>query len=64
MERKIGETFDYNGKMLEVVEGIGCEGCYFQYVGSLCSYPDVKNTTGLCSLARNDGKNVIFKEIE
>ena len=47
MERKIGETFDYNGKKLEVVEGIGCAGCYFPYVGSLCSYPDVKNATGI-----------------
>ena len=64
MERKIGETFDYKGKRLEVVEGIGCAGCYFPYVGSLCSYPDVKNIIGLCSEARKDGKNVIFKEVE
>lgn len=29
MERQIGEMFEYNGIMLEVVEGESCRNCYF-----------------------------------
>ena len=32
MERKIGEVFKYRGVMLKVVEGKGCNGCYFTQI--------------------------------
>ena len=60
MERKIGERFNCDGVMLEVVEHNGCEGCYF-------SQPDcarVFKTTHACSIYRADGKSVIFKKVD
>lgn len=29
MERAIGDIFDYEGVTLEVIEHVGCNGCYF-----------------------------------
>ena len=65
--RPIGEKFDYEGDMLEVAmmkNGL-CKGCYF-YGGYInCKNREVRNTIGYCSpFSRNDGKNVIFKDVE
>ena len=61
MERKIGETFEYEGHKLRVVEGgiDKCDECFFynidcisnKYVGCFCSGD-----------SRTDKKNVIFME--
>ena len=66
MERKIGERFDFGGVTLEVVDWKEhCKGCYF-YGGYInCQNREVRNTIGYCSpFSRNDGKNVIFKDVE
>lgn len=58
MERKIGERFDYNGVTLEVVNQIGCEGCYF-YTLVMCD-----KSLGKCyDMDRSDKQSVIFKEV-
>ena len=59
MERKIGETFEFVGVPLEVVEHIGCKGCYFNYLACEMFW----NTRGSCS-RRTDKKSVIFKSIQ
>ena len=61
MERKIGETFTYNGKTYQVVEGITCEGCIFMENGHCFS---ISKLLGLCSNTnRTDKTSVIFKKI-
>ena len=58
MERKVGERFDYNGVTLEVVNQIGCEGCYF-YTLVKCD-----KFVGECyHMDRTDKKPVIFKAV-
>ena len=57
----IGETFDYNGTKLKVVEetseSFHCSGCYFNLSHEGCS-------SYLCSSGmREDGKEVIFKSV-
>lgn len=61
-ERKIGEVFDYDGKKLRVEEFKSyCVGCFFD---GQCS-KTIKETTGACgSSIREDGKNVIFAEVQ
>lgn len=61
IERKIGETFDYNGRKLKVIESKsnGCDGCFFDEQHIPCS----KNTLGYCgSEFRTDKKEIIFVE--
>ena len=74
MERKIGNQFDYEEVTLEVVEQIGCLGCYFykkyihcnnDTVSIACNLPTERNAIGHCSeLHRKDKKNIIFKEVK
>ena len=62
MERKIGEIFDYKGKILKVVKNDVCIGCYFKPLIS-CDY--IKKVTGFCSRElRVDCTDVIFKEVK
>lgn len=72
MERKIGETFSYNGTKLEVVEQSlenkdienACNGCYFKSNFMVLCYKN-NEITGECScIRRTDKKDVIFKEIK
>ena len=63
MERKIGETFEYEGKKLKVTEYRldTCESCFFD---EHCTR-DNKALAGKCgSNDRDDGKNVIFVEVQ
>ena len=61
MERKIGETFEFEGKKLQVKESAysSCDGCFFE---GRCSSLR-KEVTGHCQFEyRTDGKEVIFVE--
>lgn len=64
MERKIGETFEFEGKKLKVVETetSKCKGCFF--FGNLdCSL--IMDIRCFCSRgSRTDKKNVIFIEVK
>ena len=62
MERKIGETFEYEGKTFRVKEdeNYGCHGCFFY---KRCTLSVIK-MVGQCDPdCRTDGKNVIFVEV-
>ena len=63
--RPIGEKFEYDGDMLEVVEEKeGCKGCYF-IDSKACLCGEAQDITGYCfSSVREDGKDVIFKKVE
>ena len=61
MERKIGETFEFEGKKLQVKESAssGCDGCFFDEQRIQCS----KYVAGYCEFEfRADKKEVIFVE--
>lgn len=60
LERKIGETFEYQGHKLKVMESEdGCTGCYLKE--NLCCYNRI---IGQCtSYLRSDKKGVIFVDI-
>ena len=61
MERKIGETFEYEGKKLQVKESerVSCYGCFFD---EQC-LPLRKEVAGECEFEnRADNKEVIFVE--
>ena len=62
MERKIGETFEFEGKKIEVkAASNGCDGCFFE--GKCCI--DSAELLGTCGAGdRTDGKNVIFVEVQ
>lgn len=63
MERKIGETFEFEGKTLQVkaANDDGCEDCIFNVK---CTR-GIKSVTGLCeSIYRDDKKDVIFVEVK
>ena len=63
MERKIGETFEYEGKTFRVKEdeSCGCHGCFF-YKG--CTSSIIK-TVGQCEPnCREDNKGVVFVEVQ
>ena len=63
MERKIGETFEYEGKKLQVKESTSnsCDGCFFYMKCSSITM----GLSGECEVdARDDGKDVIFVEIQ
>lgn len=38
IERKIGERFDFDGKILEVIMHKGCRGCYFNHKRCVLNY--------------------------
>lgn len=62
MERKIGETFEYEGKTLQVKESerVCCDGCFFD---EKC-YSLRQEVAGHCeAVNRGDNKEVIFVEI-
>lgn len=64
-ERKVGETFVYEGKKLKVVQTTSnlCNNCYF-YVNSICKEIR-KQCCGECDQRmRIDGKPVIFVEVK
>ena len=62
MERAIGEIFKFEGIKLKVVEGKGCDGCYFQ--DKACCEP-IRRERGKCTIyIRNDKKSIIFKLLE
>ena len=59
MEVKIGETVNFNGKVLQTCESTesnGCKGCFFEEYHPLCS------DYTCAAKEREDGKDVIFKE--
>ena len=63
MERKIGDTFECEGKKLQVKESAsnGCDGCFFYMKCSSITM----GLSGECEVdARDDGKDVIFVEIQ
>ena len=62
MERKIGETFEYEGKKIEVRAAIhGCDGCFLE---EQCCI-DAAELLGTCGFGdRTDKKDVIFVEIQ
>ena len=63
MERKIGETFEYEGKKLQVKEShrYSCDGCFFNGHCEHSSNPII----GLCEKdQREDEKDVIFVEVQ
>lgn len=61
MERKIGETFEYQGKIYKVAEFDDCRNCAFRYIN--CYF--LKSIIGNCmDFLRNDGINVKFEEIK
>lgn len=61
MERKIGETFEFEGKTYKVVKFNGCGNCAFRY--NDC--PDLGPVIGNCmDLVRSDGIKVMFEETE
>lgn len=63
MERKIGETFEYEGKKLQVMKSAnsGCDGCFFE---GRCS-SSRKEVSGHCQFEyRTDNNEVIFAEVQ
>ena len=63
MERKIGDTFEFEGKKLQVKESAsnGCDGCFFHMKCSSITM----GLSGECEVdARDDGKDVIFVEVQ
>ena len=63
MERRVGEVFEYQGKILRVKEAEGkiCEGCLFL---TKCTC-EIKGEVGWCGRGtRSDKKNVIFVEVK
>ena len=63
MERKIGETFEFEGKKLQVKEShrYSCDGCFFNGHCEHSSNPII----GLCEKdQREDEKDVIFVEVQ
>ena len=61
MERKIGETFEYEGEKLKVIKaGTACDGCYFK--GKSCDNRNY-DITGICSWTRKDNQPVRFIKV-
>lgn len=66
MERKIGETFEYNGKTYKVVEVATntCIGCTFEGVCPHFSDIDEDGLEDCVGESRTDGKDIIFVEVK
>lgn len=61
MERKIGETFEYQGKTYKVAEFDDCRNCAFIHINCY----SLRSITGNCmDFLRNDGANVKFEEVK
>lgn len=59
MERKIGETFEFEGKTYKVVKFNGCANCAFKYKNC----PNLTLVIGNCiDFQRSDGAKVMFEE--
>lgn len=64
---EVGEKFNIGNKNLKLIEAIkcSCEGCIFQNNISACETFQKKGLIPECSFdEREDGKNIIFKEVE
>ena len=63
MERKIGETFVYEGKTFKVKESenCGCHGCFFN---KRCTLPVIKMVGECAAACREDNKGVVFVEVQ
>lgn len=63
MERKIGETFEFNGKSYVTREGESCEGCAFK--DKNCNVMTHTYFLGECTTSeRTDCNSVIFVEVD
>lgn len=65
MERKIGETFEYEGKVYKTIQSLpdSCRNCAF--VNEPCYACVFNKIVGGCSMTvREDKNNIIFKEIK
>lgn len=65
MERKIGETFEYEGKVYKTIQSLSdsCTNCAF--VNEPCYECIFNKIVGGCSMTvREDKNNIIFKEIK
>lgn len=65
MERKIGETFEYKGRVYKTIQSLSdsCINCAF--VNEPCYACFFNKIVGGCSMTvREDKKNIIFKEIK
>lgn len=67
MERKIGEIFEFKGKIYKVIKthysDYSCNGCAFK--DKFCYHKIINTILGeCCNLKRRDKNNVIFKEIK
>ena len=63
MERKIGETFEFEGKTYVTQEGEGCKNCAFEDE-DCCSVIRSKFTGECAPTLRTDHKPVIFVEVD
>ena len=62
MERKIGETFEYEGKKIEVRAAIhGCDGCFYK---GKCRINSAVSLGSCAAGDRTDKKHVVFVEVE
>ena len=57
---EIGERFEYNGVVLEVIESLDCVSCFFNRSG--CKLKDRPMYCG--SVTRNDKRSTIYKLLE
>ena len=70
MDRKIGNTFNYDGVKFKVVEDINtlpCKGCYLydDFYNACLEDETALDELGFCSdYSRKDGKNVLFKKVK
>ena len=62
MERKIGETFEFEGKKIEVkAASNGCDGCFLKEKSCI----DSADLVGTCGAEdRTDKKHVVFVEVQ
>ena len=62
MERKIGETFEYEGKKIEVRAAIhGCDGCFYK---GKCRINSAVSLGSCAAGDRTDKKHVVFVEVQ
>ena len=63
MERKISETFEFEGKTFKVKESenCGCHGCFFN---KRCTLPVIKMVGECAAACREDNKGVVFVEVQ
>lgn len=58
IEREIGDVFEFDGRTFVVADAL-CHGCFFEDLDCMSSE---HNYLGRCC-DRQDGKHVIFKEV-